>query len=117
MRPAWSTGLHAPLPSLLRVSVPDLPLFCVYRLQHPDVEHLISHDLLELRVFLFQLLESLGVLHLYFAILAPPTMEGRFTDVVLTARYLYVTAFIHLTKDFDDLIYGVSFFLHVSGRF
>ncbi len=44
-------------------------------------------------------------------------MEGRFTDVVLTARYLYVTAFIHLTKDFDDLIYGVSFFLHVSGRF
>ena len=42
-------------------------------------------------------------------------MEGRFTDVVLTARYLYVTAFIHLTKDFDDLIYGVSFFLHDSG--
>jgi hypothetical protein len=40
-----------------------------------------------------------------------------FTDVVLTARYFYVTAFIHLTKDFDDLIYGVSFFLHVSGRF
>ena len=43
-------------------------------------------------------------------------MEGRFGDIVLTARYFYVTALVHLTKDFDDLIYRVSFLFHVSGR-
>ena len=43
-------------------------------------------------------------------------MEGRFGDIVLTARYFYVTALVHLTKDFDDLIYSVSFLFHVSGR-
>ena len=43
-------------------------------------------------------------------------MEGRFGYVVLTARYFYVTALVHLTKDFDDLIYSVSFLFHVSGR-
>ena len=43
-------------------------------------------------------------------------MEGRFGDIVLTARYFYVTALLHLTKDFDDLIYSVSFLFHVSGR-
>ena len=44
-------------------------------------------------------------------------MKGRFTEVVLTARCLYVAALVHLAKDFDDLFYGVSFFLHDSGRF
>ena len=43
-------------------------------------------------------------------------MEGRFGYVVLTARYFYVTALVHLTKDFDDLIYSVSFLFHDSGR-
>jgi len=43
-------------------------------------------------------------------------MEGRFGDIVLTARYFYVTALVHLTKDFDDLIYSVSFLFHVYGR-
>ena len=43
-------------------------------------------------------------------------MEGRFGDIVLTARYFYVIALVHLTKDFDDLIYSVSFLFHVSGR-
>ena len=43
-------------------------------------------------------------------------MEGRFGYVVLTARYFYVTALVHLTKDFDDLIYSVSFLFHDSGQ-
>ena len=43
-------------------------------------------------------------------------LEGRFGYVVLTARYFYVTALVHLTKDFDDLIYSVSFLFHDSGR-
>ena len=88
--------------------LPGLPLFCVYRLQHPDVEHLIGHDLLQLRVFLFQLLEPLGVLHLHLAIFAAPPMESRFTDVVLTANCFYLAAFVQLAKDFNDLFYSMS---------
>ena len=64
----WNLAGGLAPPSLL--FLPGLPLFCVYRLQHPDVEHLIGHDLLRLRVFLFQLLEPLGGLHLHLAILA-----------------------------------------------
>ena len=112
----WDLAGGLAPPSLPRVSIPGLPLFCVYRLQHPDVEHLIGHDLLRLRVFLFQLLEPLGGLHLHLAILAAPPMESRFTDVVLTANCFYLAAFVQLAKDFNDLFYGMSLFLHYSDR-
>ena len=42
-------------------------------------------------------------------------MEGSITDVMFAASCLYLEAFVYLAKDFDDLIYGVSFFLHDSG--
>ena len=46
-----------------------------------------------------------------------PTIESRFGDVVLWARLFYVNALVYLAKDTGGLLYGVSFFLHDSGRF
>ena len=43
-------------------------------------------------------------------------MEGRFRNVVLTARRFYSATLVHLAKDFDDLGYGVSFSLPVRHR-
>ena len=77
---------------------------------------MIGHGLLQLRVLLFQLLEPLGGLHLHLAILAAPPMESRFTEVVLTANCFYLAAFVQLAKDFNDLFYSMSIFLHYSDR-
>ena len=77
---------------------------------------MIGHGLLQLRVLLFQLLEPLGGLHLHLAILAAPPMESRFTEVVLTANCFYLAAFVQLAKDFNDLFYSMSLFIHYSDR-
>jgi hypothetical protein len=62
----------SPRPGPLAASAQGLPSFCVHFLQHPDLEHLVGHDLLELPIFPLQLPVAPGVLQFHPAVLLLP---------------------------------------------
>ena len=72
----------------------------------------VSHDLLELIGFLFQLLEPLRLLHAQPAILLLPAVVRRRTDAILAANIIHAHAFAR-AKDADDLFGLRSPFFHM----
>src|SRR5271157_3087991 len=77
--------LASPAPPLAALA--GSPLFCDYRLQRPDVHRLLGHDVLQLTIFFFQLLQPPSLAQFQPAVLALPPVETRFGNPVAPAQF------------------------------
>jgi len=77
-----------------------------------NVERLLSDDVLEAPVFIFELLELPGVAHVHPAVLGLPAVEALLADPVPPAQVLRLGSRLGLPEHPDDLLLGKPLPLH-----
>jgi len=113
MPDAGCSASQKPLAEPDLFDAPRSQLFFDRLLQDLDAQHRIGIHLLELRVFLLQRFQALGIRLIHLPIFLPPAMEGGDRDLLLTAeRFLVQIAAIAFAEQPDYLFWLVSLLLH-----
>src|SRR5690242_6953527 len=88
------------------------PFFSNQILQHRDVQCLIGHDALQLRVLFFELLQPFRLAYFESAVLTAPSVKRRCTDPMLPAQLARLSTRFTLLQYPDNLFFAEPAVLH-----
>ena len=101
-----------PLPVRMPGDSPGSELFFAYEFEDSVLQQAVGQHLLELRVFPFQLLETLGLVDFHLTELLFPSMEAHLREVMLSAHLSDALTGVRLPQYPDLVLCTVSLSFH-----